>query len=145
MDAALEKEVAAGRDRLDAHVREIVQWHFNPDTGCEFWLNYAQKLDFDPREAIHGYDDLKKLGHFQDEWLRGGPVRKWLPKGLEGQPLCVFETGGSTGVPKTRINVNDFRVDYETFGDQLSDEGFPKGADWLMLGPTGPRRLRQRV
>jgi phenylacetate-coenzyme A ligase PaaK-like adenylate-forming protein len=145
MNASLEKEIAAGRERLDAHVREIVQWHFDPDTGCEFWLNYARKLDFDPREAIRSYDDLKKLGHFQDEWLRGGPVRKWLPKGLEGQPLCVFETGGSTGVPKTRININDFRVDYEAFGDQLSDEGFPKGSDWLMLGPTGPRRLRLAI
>ena len=34
-------------------------------------------------------------------------------------------------------------IDYEIFGDRLSDATFPRGADWLMLGPTGPR-LRRR-
>jgi len=40
---------------------------------------------------------------------------------------------------------NDFQIDYEMFSDHLSEETFPKGADWLMLGPTGPRRLRLAV
>ncbi len=133
------------RKKLDKHVREIVEWHFNPDTGCPFWLEYAERLDFDPRKEIGSYDDLKILGHFEDEWLRGGPVRRWVPKGLAGKPVYIFETGGSTGVPKSRININDFQTDYELFSTTLSDETFPKGADWLMLGPTGPRRLRLAV
>ncbi len=141
----LAEQVAQARERLDTHVRETVQWHFDPKTGCPFWLEYAAKLDFDPRKEIGGYDDLKILGHFQDEWLRGGPVRRWVPKGLHGQPLYVFETGGSTGVPKSRVNIRDFQTDYEIFGDNLPDEGFPRGADWLMLGPTGPRRLRLAI
>jgi hypothetical protein len=138
-------QVAAARERLDAHVREMVQWHFDPNTGCPFWLEYASGLDFDPRKEIGGYDDLKILRHFEDEWLRGGPIRRWVPKGLEGKPLYVFETGGSTGVPKSRINIEDFQKDYELFGDALSDETFPRGSDWLMLGPTGPRRLRLAI
>jgi len=133
------------RERLNQHVREMVAWHFDPATGCPFWLEYALKLDFDPRKEIGGFDDLKILGHFEDEWLRGGPVRRWLPKGLAGKPMYVFETGGSTGLPKCRVNMNDFQTDYEEFGDHLSDETFPKGADWLMLGPTGPRRLRLSI
>ena len=133
------------RERLDAHVREMVQWHFSPQTGSPFWLDRAARLGFDPREKIGGYDDLKLLGHFQDEWLRGGPVRRWLPKGLAGKPMYAFETGGSTGLPKTRLNVEDFQIDYETFSDTLSDKTFPRGADWLMLGPTGPRRLRLSI
>jgi hypothetical protein len=36
-------------------------------------------------------------------------------------------------------------LDYEIFSGNLSDEGFPPGSDWLMLGPTGPRRLRLAV
>ena len=32
--------------QLDAHVREIVEWHFNPETGCPFWLDFAAKLDW---------------------------------------------------------------------------------------------------
>jgi len=33
--------------RLDAHVREIVGWHFNPETGCPFWLHFASKRGTD--------------------------------------------------------------------------------------------------
>jgi hypothetical protein len=148
MDVArtgLQQKVDEARRRLDAHVREIVAWHFDPATGCPFWLEFARRLDFDPRREIQGYDDLGRLGHFQDEWLRGGPVRRWLPRGLAGQPAYVFETGGSTGVPKSRVNVEDFQRDYEIFGDHLSDAAFPRGSDWLMLGPTGPRRLRLAI
>jgi len=126
-------------------VREIVAWHFDPDTGCPFWLDFAARLGWDPRERIHTYDDLDLLPPFQDEWLRGGPVRRWVPRGLSGRPVYVFETGGSTGVPKSRINVDDFRIDYEMFSQTLDDAYFPKGGDWLMLGPTGPRRLRLAV
>ncbi|HKQ62543.1 MAG TPA: hypothetical protein VJS92_14725 [Candidatus Polarisedimenticolaceae bacterium] len=133
------------RELLDAHVREIVAWHFDPATGCPFWLERARQLGFDPRARIRGYGDLRLLGHFQDEWLRGGPVRRWLPRGLTGRPAYVFETGGSTGVPKCRVNVEDFQRDYEAFGDRLPEAGFPRGSDWLMLGPTGPRRLRLAV
>lgn len=145
MTADLQNKIAEAKDRLDAHVREIVQWHFNPETGCEFWLNYAKNLDFDPREKIQGFDDLKILGHFEDNWLRKQPVRSWIPKAFKGQGVSVFETGGSTGVPKYRININDFRTDYSNFSETLSDETFPIGADWLMLGPTGPRRLRLAI
>jgi phenylacetate-coenzyme A ligase PaaK-like adenylate-forming protein len=131
--------------QLDAHVREIVEWHFNPETGCPFWLNFAEKLGWDPRREINTFEDLRKFPPFQDEWLRGGPVRRWLPKGLEGKPIFTFETGGTTGVPKSRLQIRDFRTDYEMFSETLPDEYFPKGANWLMLGPSGPRRLRLAV
>jgi hypothetical protein len=141
----LDAKVAAARQRLDAHVRDMVAWHFSPETGCPFWLEFAARLDFDPRDRIGGYADLRLLGHFRDEWLRGGPVRRWLPKGLEGKPLYAFETGGSTGLPKTRLNIMDFQTDYEIYSDSLPERGFPRGGDWLMLGPTGPRRLRLSI
>lgn len=141
----LTASIKSAREQLDTHVREIIEWHFDPETGCQFWLDFAKELDFDPRKEIGGYDDLKILGHFEDHWLRGGPVRKWVPKAFANEPVYVFETGGSTGVPKTRINIKDFQTDYELFSATLSDEGFPKGADWLMLGPTGPRRLRLAI
>ena len=143
--STLSEKAAEARARLDAHVREVVAWHFDPRTGSPFWLDRARSFDFDPVKDVRGYDDLKLFGHFEDSWLRGGPVRRWIPKGLAGRPAYVFETGGSTGVPKSRVNIEDFQLDYERFSDELSDEGFPKGADWLMLGPTGPRRLRLAV
>jgi hypothetical protein len=75
----------------------------------------------------------------------GGPVRRWVPRAYADQPIYTFETGGSTGVPKSRININDFRTDYEAYSETLPDEFFPKGSDWLMVGPSGPRRLRLAV
>ena len=140
-----EKEIRDARKRLDTHVREMVSWHFNPETGCPFWLERAKTLGFDPRKEVQGFDDLKKFGLFEDEWLRGGPVRRWVPKAFADKPIYVFETGGTTGIPKTRINIEDFRTDYQIFSDTLPDQHFPKGANWLMLGPSGPRRLRLAV
>lgn len=141
----IDDRVAQARRRLDEHTREVVQWHFDPATGCPFWLDFASKLSWDPRKVVQCYNDLDKFGFFEDEWLRGGPVRRWVPKGLADKPVYTFETGGSTGVPKSRININDFRTDYELFSGTLSDNSFPKGTDWLMLGPSGPRRLRLAV
>jgi hypothetical protein len=141
----LESRIKNSRDALDSWVREIVQWHFNPETGCPFWLDYARNLDWDPRREIRGYDDLARFDAFQDDWLRGGPVRRWVPRAYADRPIYTFETGGSTGVPKSRINMDDFRIDYEAFSDTLPDEAFPQGSDWLMLGPSGPRRLRLGV
>jgi hypothetical protein len=45
-------------------------------------------------------------------------------------------------MPKQRIGWEDHFRDYEEFSETLSDEFFPRGGNWLMLGPTGPRRLR---
>ncbi|HLL77469.1 MAG TPA: hypothetical protein VK421_19595 [Pyrinomonadaceae bacterium] len=141
----LQAHVREARERLDAWTREIVSWHFDPETGCPFWLERAKSFDFDPRREIKTYEDLARLGPFQDEWLRGGPVRRWVPRAYKDRPVFVFETGGSTGVPKCRINIEDFRIDYSAFSDTLPDEYFPPGADWLMVGPSGPRRLRLAI
>src|SRR6187399_281606 len=133
------------QDALDRWVREVVDWHFDPATGCSFWLDFAKKAGWDPRREIRTFADLQRFGEFEDEWLRGGPVERWVPKGLAGKPIFVFETGGTTDIPKTRISCDDFRIDYELFSETLPDEHFPKGSNWLMLGPSGPRRLRLAV
>src|SRR5678815_5414666 len=101
--ADLAARATAARDVLDAHVRNIVAWHFDPATGSPFWLEFAAKLDWDPRREIRGFGDLQRFGLFEDNWLRGGPVQRWIPKRLIGKPVYVFETGGTTGTPKTRV------------------------------------------
>jgi phenylacetate-coenzyme A ligase PaaK-like adenylate-forming protein len=141
----LPTRAAAARAALDSWVKEVVEWHFDPETGCPFWLDFVKKAGWDPRLDVTSFDDLRRFGEFQDEWLRGGPVQRWIPKGLVGKPVFVFETGGTTGIPKSRVAFEDFRVDYELFSETLPDEYFPKGSNWLMLGPSGPRRLRLAV
>jgi phenylacetate-coenzyme A ligase PaaK-like adenylate-forming protein len=143
--STLDAKVRQAREQLDAHVREIVQWHFNPQTGTPFWLEKAPSFKFNPLKDVKGYDDLKLFGHFEDDWLRGGPVRRFVPKALQNKPIYVFETGGTTGIPKSRVVVEDHWIDYELFSESLPEKYFPKGSNWLMLGPSGPRRLRLAV
>jgi hypothetical protein len=137
------------RETLDAHVRDIVHWHFDPDTGTPFWLERAKSLKFDPRKDVQGFDDLRLFGFFEDDWLRSAPgtdIGRWVPRAYWGKkPVYVFETGGTTGIPKTRIVVEDHWIDYELMSATLPDEHFPRGNHWLMLGPSGPRRLRLAV
>ena len=139
---ALEKEAQAA---LDAHTCEIVQWHFHESTGSPFWLQKRSELSFDPLTEVKCYDDMKKFPPFEDDWLRGGPISRWVPKGFAGKPVYVFETGGTTGIPKSRMVIEDHWTDYELFSETLPDQYFPRGANWLMLGPSGPRRLRLAV
>jgi phenylacetate-coenzyme A ligase PaaK-like adenylate-forming protein len=141
-DPALTK---AAQEKLDAHVREIVRWHFSPETGCPFWLDWAKTAGWNPAVEVKGFADLLRFPHFQDEWLRDLPNEVWVPKQYQGRPFNIFETGGTTGMPKQRIGWEDYKVDYSEFSEKLSDAHFPRGRHWLMVGPTGPRRLRLAV
>ena len=132
-------------DLLNEHTLKTVHWHFSEETGSPFWLGKKSELNFDPLTDVKSFDDLKKFPNFEDEWLRGGPIERWVPKGHKGKPTYVFETGGTTGIPKSRMVIEDHWKDYELFSDTLPDEHFPKGSNWLMLGPSGPRRLRLAV
>jgi len=143
--ATLEEKIKNAKTQLDAQVREVVRWHFSPDTGTPFWLEKAKTFDFNPLKDVNSWEDIKKFPFFEDEWLRGGPVNRWIPRGLKDKPWFVFETGGTTGIPKSRVVSDDFRIDYEMFSDGLPEKYFPKGSNWLMLGPSGPRRLRLAV
>lgn len=145
ISADLAAKAAKAKEALDEHVRKTVHWHFSPETGCPFWLGKAEALGMDPRKEVRCFEDLAKLGNFEDEWLRGGPLQRWIPKGISKKPIFVFETGGTTGIPKSRIAAEDFRTDYELFSETLPEEYFPKNSNWLMLGPSGPRRLRLAV
>ncbi len=141
-----EDEVRSAAEQLDSQVREIVQWHFSPESGCPFWLDWARKEGWDPREEIRTMDQLiGRFPHFQDEWLRDLQPEVWVPRAFAGKPFNVFETGGTTGMPKQRVNWNDFRVDYSEFSEKISDQHFPRDHYWLMMGPTGPRRLRLAI
>jgi len=141
-------QIHAAREALDAQVREVVHWHFSPDTGTPFWLERAKSYKFNPLKDVQGFDDLKLFGTFEDDWLRGAPgldIRRWVPRGYAGKPVYVFETGGTTGIPKSRIVIEDHWIDYRQMSETLPDDKFPRGSHWLMLGPSGPRRLRLAI
>ena len=97
-------------DQLDAHVRDIVQWHVSPETGTPFWLDFARKLDWDPLKDIQTYQDLDRFGFFQDEWLRGGPVRRWVPKGYAAREARPTDSAVTVLTPEPIVGC--FRQGY---------------------------------
>lgn len=142
---SMEARIEEAARRLDDHVREVVEWHFSEETGCPFWLEWAGKQGWNPAEEVKSYADLLRFPHFEDEYLRDEIPSRWVPKAFDGRPYKIFETGGTTGMPKQRISWHDHEIDYSEFSEGLEDRYFPKGTDWLMLGPTGPRRLRLAI
>jgi len=132
-------------EQLDAHVRETIAWHFSKDTGTPLWLEWASQADWDPLAEVQGFEDLMRFPNFDENWLRDTPLDRWIPAAYKGRPFTVFETGGTTGLPKQRIGWEDYKIDYEAFSDTLDDDAFPRGSYWLMVGPTGPRRLRLSI
>src|SRR5262245_1307943 len=140
-----DSDIQKAQAQLDAHLKEIIAWHFSPESGCPYWLDWAKK-HFDPRKEVNSFADLiAKFPHFQDESLRDQQPEVWVPAKYKGRPFNIFETGGTTGMPKQRIGWDDYKTDYEEFSGKIADEHFPRGQAWLMVGPTGPRRLRLAI
>src|ERR1051325_8174300 len=105
-----ESAVKAAQEKLDAHTREIIAWHFSPESGSPFWLEWAKK-HFDPRKEVNCFADIvAKFPHFQDEWLRDLQPEVWVPAKYKGRPYNIFETGGTTGMPKQRIGWADHKT-----------------------------------
>ena len=122
------RDVQAAREALDAWVREMVAWHFDPATGCPFWLDYAKKLGWDPRREINGVRRSQApRACSRTSGCAAVRCSAGCPKGLAGKPVFVFETGGTTGIPKTRIACDDFRIDYELFSDDAAGRALPEG------------------
>ena len=141
----IKQTAAAALEKLNAHLRETIKWHFSPETGSPFWLDWAKKAGWNPIEKIRSVDDMTLFPHFEDDWLRDEPNERWVPNAYKGRPFHIFETGGTTGMPKQRVSWDDHKIDYSEFSTTLDDAFFPKGSKWLMLGPTGPRRLRLAI
>jgi len=129
MGLTLSQKVKQARERLDAHTREVVHWHFNPETGCPFWLDYAGKLDFDPRKEIGGYSDLKILGPMCEDDLRRYQIEHFIPKISLDQKsdLILGETAGTTGRPKvTAYRKDEFHAIFvDWFAFIAGKRGFP--------------------
>ena len=66
-------------------------------------------------------------------------------EGLPANRSTCLKRVARRGFQKARVALDDFRTDYELFSATLPDEHFPRDANWLMLGPSGPRRLRLAV
>jgi phenylacetate-coenzyme A ligase PaaK-like adenylate-forming protein len=138
-------QIAQGAS-LDDWVRHVVEIHFHPQYGAPFWIERAAALGIDARRDIRGYGDLSLLGFFPQDALRTRNVLDFLPAAVaaDRSRLRVHETGGTTGAP-ARIAVRDFFEPVNQFMNWFLDEvaKFPRGGNWLFIGPTGPHAVAE--
>jgi hypothetical protein len=124
----------------DELIQAAMAWHFDPETGTEFWVERAKTLDFDPRADVKTHAELKLFPNVTDE-LRDVPVRKLIPRGYGPKPkvVSVIESGGTTGAPKSLPLMADF-VQLMIGRDlaNLGRLGVPDDQDWLAVVPSGP-------
>lgn len=124
----------------DELIRAAMEWHFNPETGSPYWLARARDLDFDPRTDVRTHRDLALFPNVANE-LRDVPVLDLVPKGYGKAPdiVGVFESGGTTGAPKRVVCTRDWLDRMLAWSNaNLDTHGFPRGAHWLGITPTGP-------
>ncbi|MFG3392368.1 phenylacetate--CoA ligase family protein [Streptomyces parvus] len=124
----------------DEVVRAAMRWHFTPETGSPFWLRRAAALDFDPLTDVKGHADLRLFPNIAPE-LRDVPAADLVPRGYGRHPdiVGVFESGGTTGLPKRVVCPADWLAKLVNWSNaNLDEHGFVRGVDWLGITPSGP-------
>lgn len=134
---------------IDKWVRHIISIHFDPVNGSQYWLQKEKMLGISARRDILSLDDLHILGPMEEEDLRRYPLEYFIPViYLENkEELILGETAGTTGLPKvTAYLKNEFYTTFvEWFRYIAAYRGFPKGANWLWVGPSGPHIIGKAV
>lgn len=129
-------------DTTSVLLRAALDAHFHPDTGTPYWLDQQAALGIDPRRDVRTLDDLALLGEFDREAWTERPLSDFVPRGLweERASLVLAESGGTSGRPVRCVFTEDELV--EAFGAPYmavsEARGFPRGGQWLFVGPTGP-------
>ena len=55
---SIDDQIKQSAESLDAHTAEIIKWHFSPETGSPFWLDWAKEQDWNPLEEVSTFSDL---------------------------------------------------------------------------------------
>ncbi len=132
--------------RPEELIQAAMRWHFGPETGSAFWLERAEKLDFDPLRDVRTLDDLSLFPNLVNE-LRGLRVEDLVPRGFDPARdlFGVFESGGTTGAPKSVACTFDWLNRWLEYDSRDMDAwGVPRGLNWLVTVPSGPHMAASR-
>lgn len=126
----------------NACLRAALASHFHPDSGTPYWLDRERELGIDARRDVRSVADLPLLGAFDRSAWTARPLEDLVPRGLwaDRAALVLAESGGTGGRP-TRCVFTREELE-EGFGAPYmaasAARGFPRGGEWLFVGPTGP-------
>ncbi|MDT0443829.1 class I adenylate-forming enzyme family protein [Streptomyces johnsoniae] len=122
---------------FDAHIRTLMAWHFEEETGSPFWLDKRAGLGFDPVTEVVSAADLTRFPDVSAE-LRTVPARALIPRALADLPFRVYDSGGTTGSPKRIVDSAARSRMLAWARERLLAVGVPAEGDWLHLAPSGP-------
>ena len=133
-----DRTLAAAAEALDRSTREVIAWHFDPETGCPFWLDYAKRLGWDPRTSVHTYADLAHSAASRTSGCAAVPYAAGCRKAYAEPAGLTFRDRRQHR--RAQVAHQHRRLPHRLRGLQrhAARRAFPKGADWLSLGPTGP-------
>jgi phenylacetate-coenzyme A ligase PaaK-like adenylate-forming protein len=133
----------------ESRLRTVLDLHFHPRHGSRYWLRRQEELGWDVRDRVRSLDDLDLLGRTPLDDLRRFPVRDFVPRVFHHslQRFVVGETAGTTGLPQATVYRQDeFQEAFITpFLRVASATGFPRGEQWLWVGPSGPHIIGKVV
>lgn len=132
--------LTALRPDPEEFIRAAMRWHFSPETGSQFWLDRATRLDFDPRADVKCFDDLALFPNMTGE-LRHVRAEDLVPRGYGGiaELVGVFESGGTVGEPKRIPYFEDWaKQNLAWTHASLDARGVPRGVNWISTAPSGP-------
>lgn len=134
--------VAPKTESLEDRLRRIVAVHFHRELGAAYWLDRAGSLGIDPVRDINAVEDLALLGDMTPGDLRGRPLLDYVPRVFHATPdqFIVGQTGGTTGGGTWTIYREDefYAAFVQPFAVAAGHLGFPRGEQWLYVGPSGP-------
>jgi hypothetical protein len=126
-------------------LKHVIALHFDAINGAPFWLEQREILGFDPVSAVSKPADLDRFPPFRREVLASRLVTDFIPRRFHGQlgDFVVCETGGTTGPPaRTVIRNDEFHAAFVApFVAAVEATGFPRGGQWLFIGPSGPHPI----
>jgi thienamycin biosynthesis protein ThnN len=127
---------------LAGQVAHVMAIHFDPDAGAPYWLQRQQELGIDVRREIRSASDLVRLGPMDQEVLSCRPIEDFIPRSMLDRraELVLGETAGTLGRPKHAVHRRDeFHAAFvEPFLAAADRVEFPRGLNWLFVGPSGP-------
>lgn len=127
----------------------IVSIHFDPQKGSPYWLKKEREMGIDARREVQTFEDLRKFGPTDEEDLRRYPLEHFIPKCIleDKIKLVIGETAGTTGRPKVTAYLFDefYTVFVDWFRVVAERRNFPKGCNWLWVGPSGPHIIGKAV
>lgn len=132
---------------IDEWVREVIDFHFSEATGSKFWLKKQKKLGIDVKKEVRSYNDIYKLGYFNEDDLANIPVEDIIPAAYKNsrEGIRVFETGGTKGSPKRIFDYYYRKIGADWLSYILDLYKFPSSGNWLHIGPTGPHSIGYTV